>query len=218
MARKKSDCQYGDREFIKLNRKILDWEWYSEPCTRSIFIHCLLKANWRDEQWKGYECKRGQLITSLTSLAQQTGFSVQNVRTALNHLKSTGELTDWHDSTIRIITVCNYDKYQSTNQLNEQNVNFPDTPKKSTDQPTDCYCSKKRTITARGSQSSASGQQTTQQSANRQPTGDQQASQQHSKEYIEEIKEKEEYARTRATAPSGLSEEQLRDLKRKMRE
>ena len=174
MARKKSDCQYGDREFIKLNRKILDWEWYSDPCTRSIFIHCLLKANWRDEQWKGYECKRGQLITSLTSLAQQTGFSVQNVRTALNHLKSTGELTDWHDSKVRIITVCNYDKYQSL---------------------TGC-----------------------QHAANRQPTGVHLASHQHSNEYIEEIKEKEEYARVRASAPSGPSDEQLRELKRKMRE
>lgn len=175
MARKKSEFQYGDREFIKLNRKILEWKWYPDPCTRSVFIHCLLKANWRDEQWKGYECKRGQLITSLPSLAQQTGFSVQNVRTALNHLKSTGELTDWHDSKIRIITVCNYDKYQS-------------------------------------------GQQTDQHSANRQPTGNQQASQQYYKEYIEEIKEKEEYARAREAAPSGPSDEQLRELKRKMRE
>ena len=42
----------------------------------------------------------------------------------------------------------------------------------------------------------------------------------HRQQYkkIEEDKRREEYARTRATAPSGLSEEQLRDLKRKMRE
>ena len=38
--------------------------------------------------------------------------------TALDHLKSTGELTDWHDSKIRMITVVNYERYQSSDSLN----------------------------------------------------------------------------------------------------
>ena len=108
------DFQEKNGNFIKLSRKILDWEWYQDPCTRSLFIHCLLKANWKDQKWKGYDCKRGQLITSLPSLAQQTGFTVQQIRTAIKKLKSTGEITDWHDSRVRIITVKNYDKYQSS--------------------------------------------------------------------------------------------------------
>lgn len=108
--------QYNDHEFIKLNRKILGWEWYADPCTRDLFIHCLLKANWKSGKWQGYEYKRGQFITSLPTLSAETGFSIQNIRTAIGHLKSTGELTDWHDSKIRIITVVNYDKYQSGNR------------------------------------------------------------------------------------------------------
>ena len=39
-------------------------------------------------------------------------------RTALDHLKSTGELADWHDSKIRMITVVNYERYQSNGSLN----------------------------------------------------------------------------------------------------
>lgn len=111
------DFEYNENEFIKLNRKILKWEWYSDPCTRDVFIHCLLKANWKPGKWKGYSYQRGQFITSLPSLASETGFSIQNVRTAISHLKSTGELTDWSDSKVRIITVLNYDKYQSANRL-----------------------------------------------------------------------------------------------------
>jgi hypothetical protein len=42
--------------------------------------------------------------------------SIQEVRTALKHLKSTGELTDWHNSKIRIITVNSYDEFQSANR------------------------------------------------------------------------------------------------------
>lgn len=108
--------EYNDREYIKLNRKILNWEWYSDPCTRDVFIHCLLKANWQDGKWHGYDYKRGQFITSLPSLASETGFTIQNIRTAIKNLKSTGELTDWHDSKVRIITVVKYDEYQSGNR------------------------------------------------------------------------------------------------------
>lgn len=98
--------------FVKLDRGILNWEWYSEPCTRGLFIHCILKANWKAGSWKGQPYERGQFITSLSSLADETGYSVQNIKTALKHLISTGELT----SKYRIITVCNYDKYQVTNK------------------------------------------------------------------------------------------------------
>lgn len=108
--------RFSDAEFIKLNRKILDWQWYSEPCTRDVFIHCLLMANWCDGEWHGYRYKRGQLITSLPSLSLTVGFSIQRIRTALKNLKSTGEITDWYDNKVRIITIVNYDKYQSDNR------------------------------------------------------------------------------------------------------
>lgn len=107
---------YSDNEFIKLNRKILKWEWYSDPCTRDLFIHCLLKANWKGGCWHGYTFSRGQFITSLPTLSQELGLSIQSIRTSMNHLKSTGELTDWKDNKIRIITVVNYNKYQSANR------------------------------------------------------------------------------------------------------
>ena len=108
---KETGFDYSDREFIKLNRKILNWQWYSDPCTRDVFIHCLLKANWKSGKWHGYQYQRGQFITSLPSLSSELGLSIKNVRTALDHLKSTGELADWHDSKIRMITVVNYERY-----------------------------------------------------------------------------------------------------------
>lgn len=103
---------YSDNEFIKIYRKLLNWEWYTDVNTKVLFLHCLLKANWKDGSWRGYKYKRGQFITSLPSLARETGLSIKQVRTALKHLKQTGEVADWHDSRIRIITVLSYDDYQ----------------------------------------------------------------------------------------------------------
>ena len=103
-----------NNSFVKLSRNILDWEWYTEPCTRALFIHCILKANWKDGSWQGQPCKRGQFITSLQKLSSETSYSVQNIKTGLKHLISTGELTSQSTNKYRIITVCNYDKYQVT--------------------------------------------------------------------------------------------------------
>lgn len=101
-----------DPGFIKISRNILEWEWYSDPCTKSVFIHCILKANWRDKTWKGVKIKRGQFVTSLATLAEETGLSVKNVRTALDHLKATNELAIETSPKGRVITVKNYAKYQ----------------------------------------------------------------------------------------------------------
>lgn len=99
--------------FIKLHRKLLDWEWFSDPNTLSVFVFCLISANYDGGNWKGVEYERGQFITSIPSISEKTGLSVQAVRTALKHLKSTGEITDKTYSKFRLITLNNYEKYQS---------------------------------------------------------------------------------------------------------
>lgn len=55
-------------------------------------MHCLLKANWKETTWHGIQLKPGQFITSLSSLSKETGLTVKQVRTALDHLMKTGEI------------------------------------------------------------------------------------------------------------------------------
>ena len=98
--------------FIKLYRKMLEWEWYDDPNTCRIFIHCLLRANWKATKWHGIEIKPGQFITSLSSLSEETCLTINQVRTALSHLISTGEITSKAQSKCRIITVNNWHEYQ----------------------------------------------------------------------------------------------------------
>lgn len=97
---------------------MLDWEWYTDVNTTKLFLHCLLKANWKDGSWHGYKYKRGEFITSLPTLAKETGLSIGEIRTALMHLKSTGELADKKFPKFRIITVLSYDSFQGINRQN----------------------------------------------------------------------------------------------------
>ena len=114
--------------FIKIHRKLLEWEWYDDIITFKVFIHCLFKANWKDAKFRGYDIPRGSFVTSIKKLSDELSgdgdenkISIQNIRTALNHLKSTCELTIKTTSKFSIITVNNYDLYQDPNtQPNKQ--------------------------------------------------------------------------------------------------
>lgn len=115
-------------DYIKLNRKILEWEWYKNPNTKTVFIHCLLKANWKGGRYQGIDIPRGSFITSLSQIAKECSLSVQEVRTAIKHLKSTGEITDQSTAEYRIITIKNYDTYQLTNKPVNRRVTIEQQP------------------------------------------------------------------------------------------
>ena len=102
--------------WIKLHRRLLDWEWYEDQNTKAVFLHCLLKANVADKTWKGEEINRGQFITSTQCLAKEVHLSLKAVRVAINKLKWGQEIDTFGASHWTKITVCKYDTYQSQKQ------------------------------------------------------------------------------------------------------
>lgn len=111
--------------WIKVHRQILEWEWYSDNNCFRLFIHLLLKANHKERRFKGIELEIGSIVTSRDILSKETGLTGQQIRTALNKLISTNEITSVSSSQGTIIQVVNYEKYQvSTNEItNEQPTN-----------------------------------------------------------------------------------------------
>lgn len=102
--------------FIALHRKILDWEWFGDPITFRTFVYLLLSANFEPATFQGVEIQRGQLVTSLPKISKELQQTIQQTRTALKHLKSTGEITDKITNKYRVITIVKYDQYQQANR------------------------------------------------------------------------------------------------------
>lgn len=98
--------------YIKLHRQLLEWEWYKNTPVKTLFIHCLLRANHADKKWQGVLIKKGSFITSYENLSIETGLSYKQVRTALDKLKLTGEVAHQTTSQYSIITINNWDKFQ----------------------------------------------------------------------------------------------------------
>ena len=117
--------------WLKLFRCFTEWEWYSDTNTVRLFLHLLLRVNYRERRWKGVIIPRGSMVTSLAALAAETTLSVQNVRTCLAHLKSTGEIRVETTPCYTLITVNNYARYQDggtcSNTSEQQPVNNPST-------------------------------------------------------------------------------------------
>jgi len=110
--------------WIKLNRQIMDWEWYGDIVTRGIFIHCVLRANHQQTKWRGMQLEKGQFVTSLKHLADENGVSLQTIRTHIKRLVKTGNLTIKTTNKFTIVTVCNYSVWQdSEDDANMQSNN-----------------------------------------------------------------------------------------------
>ncbi len=124
--------------WIKLHRCLLDKPIWS--CSsieqRVILITILMLANHAEKQWewkgKKFICKAGQFITSSTNLAAAAGVTRQNVRTALNRFKDYEFLTYESTKTGLLVTLVNWDKYQS----NDAEPNQPFNQWLTNDQPT----------------------------------------------------------------------------------
>lgn len=100
--------------WIKLHRQIVNWEWYSDSKTFRLFLHLLLTANHKDNNYRGKLIKKGCLVTGRELLSAQTGMSVREIRTCLERLKTTNEIAIKTNSKGTEIQVINYEKYQST--------------------------------------------------------------------------------------------------------
>jgi len=103
--------------WIKLHRKFLEWEWYTDQNVKDVFIHCLLLANIEDKVWRGIEIKRGSFISSVGKISTDTGISIKAVRIALDKLKGTNEIITKGASKWTRLTVCNYETYQDEDEL-----------------------------------------------------------------------------------------------------
>ena len=119
--------------YIKLYRKLIQWGWYQDNVVKSLFLHCLLMASFRDFTWMGNCLKAGQFITSYKSLSEELGFSIQQVRTAIKKLESTEEITSKSTNKYTIITVMNWENYQVEEESSNTVSNNPTTNEQQTD-------------------------------------------------------------------------------------
>jgi len=149
--------------WVRLYRKLLDdpvWTFASAE-HKAVLVTILLLANHETRQWiwrgQKFETKPGQLITSLSSLAEKAGVSIQNVRSALSKLEKTHLfLTNESTKSGRLISIRNWDNYQppktkANKEANKEattNKNLKNKPKSMNDESWAAFVEMRKQIKA----------------------------------------------------------------------
>ena len=108
--------------FITLNRKILDWEWADDEAVFSCFIKLLLAVNHKTGKWHGITIKRGSIIGSTATLCNGLRMKRGTYLRCRKILEECGAITvTVQKNKYQIITICNYDKYQTADKVIQKN-------------------------------------------------------------------------------------------------
>ena len=105
--------------WIKIHRKIMDSEWYfKEKFTKiQAWIDLLLQAEINPKtiyiRGQRIELQRGQISTSIRTLAERWKWSPNTVRKFLADTLADTAIDTQTDTLNTIITICNFDKYQT---------------------------------------------------------------------------------------------------------
>lgn len=97
-----------DYGYIKLYRGLTDWRWYTSPNTLRLYIHCLMKAYYKETERLDMKIPAGSFETSYRKLARELNLTEKQIRTALSNLKKTGEVTVRATRKCSIITVVGF--------------------------------------------------------------------------------------------------------------
>ncbi len=98
--------------FVKLDRNLKHWRWFKNPKTLVVWIWLIMSANIESHDFEQDTIKRGEVATSRKTIASETGLTEREVRTALEHLKATGEIAVRLRPKYQVITILEYTRYQ----------------------------------------------------------------------------------------------------------
>jgi hypothetical protein len=98
--------------YVKMDRNLRFWRWFKSPKTVVVWIWLIMSANIEDHDFERETIHRGEVATSRKTISAATGLTENEVRTALDHLKSTGEITSRTRPKYQVITILRYSDYQ----------------------------------------------------------------------------------------------------------
>ena len=125
--------------YIKIFRQIKDWAHFQEPSVLLVWLWLLVSVNFKDGYFHGKLVKKGEIITSFRKISEETGLSINTIRSCLDKLKMSGEISQKKSENSQIsqythIVVNQFVKYQSVSMVDTPTDTLVDTL---TDTPTD---------------------------------------------------------------------------------
>ena len=121
--------------WIKLHRKMREWQHYQRPSVRLVFEELLFCANTKAGWFHGIKVERGETMASVSTIEEYTGFSRKTVIKALAMLEESGEIRREKCGNYTKTIICKFDHYQGENKKQSGGNSTPPPPPPSTPPP-----------------------------------------------------------------------------------
>jgi len=139
-GRKKILNKRMDNGWVVINRNIWSGDMRDDPALKFVWITLIVWANWRDGSDRvgrqQITLSRGQLVTGRKELSINTGLTEQVVRRCLNDLEMNQRINQESTKNGTVITILNYDKYQSIENKQQPSLNQPNNQTSTNNEPT----------------------------------------------------------------------------------
>jgi len=116
----------SENGYIKLYRSLMNKGYYKDSEYVHLWVCLLMKASYQSREFffngELQQLKAGQLITGRNSLALETGINRSKIERILKCFKNEHQIEQQTNNKFRIISICNWEKYQTSEQQNEPQV------------------------------------------------------------------------------------------------
>jgi len=113
--------------WVSAYRSLLDDPQFKDPDALALWVRLLLRANYEDKAVKlnhqVVHLKRGQFIAGRKSLAESSGVQESKVTRLLKRWQNEHQIEQQTFNKFRVISIVNYDSYQSSEQQSDGKVN-----------------------------------------------------------------------------------------------
>jgi hypothetical protein len=118
----------AENGYIKLYRSLKSKGYYRDSEYVHLWVHLLMKASYEDREFlfggKLHQLKPGQFITGRNSLVVETGINRSKIERILKCFEIEQQIEQQKTNKFRIISICNWSKYQICEQQDEQQVSI----------------------------------------------------------------------------------------------
>lgn len=101
-----------NKGFIKLNRKLLEWEWFEDSRVLQVWVYLLIKANHKKVKKRGFVYEKGTLFINHETIENDCKVSRRTLYRVLDKLRKSGCIETKRTQSGLIIKVINYSNYQ----------------------------------------------------------------------------------------------------------
>jgi len=123
-----------NRGYVRLWRKSLDAGWIKNHKLWAFWTWCLLKASHKGVYiivgYQKVNLLPGQFVFGRKKASKETGLTEREIRTIIDFLKTSGNLTIKSTNKFSIITIVNWRTYQADEVDNDQQNDQPPTSKR----------------------------------------------------------------------------------------